>query len=249
MAKRQQQAMVYYPITKAYQRFGQGTYQGQLQSTRAGNSFVTTRRKKSTPFSRMSFKKQVESVQPAKHLTSTPGVTSLDDEIYTYGLTTQIVQGTGNTQRIADSIHIAAVKWRGFISTPAASGAYNYRLLIGWSGEEYTTSNFTASGLTALEIFLPITVTRNVNGIINPKAFTCIYDATIDINSTISNVSDLASFETTVQINQDHDYQASSSSFGKTRNLYLIVIPQVVGGTPSTTAAGTFTTSVDLIFK
>jgi len=188
---------------------------------------------------------------PAKHQTSVQSVGAATHvTIYSSNLTAGIVQGTSNTGRLGDSVRLIALKLKGFFQSPsAATGMYSYRVIVGWSGEEYS-GNTLGVNLTDTELFLPNTTTAwNVNGIINPKAFTCLYDETFDVPSLISNVADLVSYNQTIQLNQDFDYQASGSALGKTKNLYMVVICNVVGGVAGTTAAGVTYTATDLIFK
>jgi len=189
---------------------------------------------------------------PAKHYTASLGVSPpTHSTIYTANLTAGITQGTGNTNRDGDSVRLMALKLKGFVQTPSnATGMYTYRILVLYSGEEYTSVSWSSTGLTDTELFLPGTGTTWVpNGIINPKAVTCLYDKTIDVPTLVTTTADLESFNDTIQLNTDFDYQSTGSALGKTRNLYCLIIGSVVGGVAGSTNTGAVFVSTDLIFK
>lgn len=169
--------------------------------------------------------------------------------IYSTNILAKIGQGTSDQQRDGDGIYIAAFKLRGVMKSSSTSGAYQFRVLIGWSGEEYNVSA-SASGLTSAEIFLPVVPTSWMStAMVNPKTFTCIYDQTIDINSLIAASSDIVGMNFNVPINQKFMYQQTASVFGKFKNLYAVIIGCVDGGTPGTTACGTFYCNTDTVFQ
>jgi len=87
------------------------------------------------------------------------------------------------------------------------------------------------------------------NGMINPKAITLLDDRTITLNNSITSVADLESFSYNVPLNCDFDYQAGGSVYGKTRNLYVVVMASILDGTTGTTIWGLVNLSADLIFK
>lgn len=198
-----------------------------------------------------SFHAQLVNDLPAKHDNGEQAITVLHNQINTLNLTGRIVQGTSNTNRVGDAIDLAALKISGFFNTSPAAGAYAYRVIIGYSGEEYSASTFTTSGLVAAEIFLPNTSTTYVtNGLINSRAFTTLYDQKFVVNSLIATVADREDFNFTVPLsNSRFSYQAAASTYGKFKNLYMIVLCDVVNGTSGVTANGGFTLSWDTIFK
>lgn len=192
------------------------------------------------------------SLHPAKHYTGETSPTLVHNTVTSMCPTQGIVQGDGNTQRDGDAIQLEALKMKGTFVTNSTAGAYQYRVLVGWSGEEYTTANIATglvSALGASEIFLPSTQGWVNNAIVNPKAFTLLYDQTFDINSQIAATQDSQAFNLTVPIHQSFAYQASGSVQGKTKNLYVVVIGSVAGGTTGSTASGQVLLSYDLIFK
>lgn len=169
--------------------------------------------------------------------------------LYTHNITGQITQGTANSNRIGDKIHIQSYRVRGSFIAPTTAGAYTYRVIVCWSGNEFTAPNLT-SGIGSAALFLPNTGGSNLTtGLIDPKAVTVLYDETYDINSQVSPVADISSVAFTVPINQDFVYENAGAVFGKFKNMYLIVLGFAAGGTPGTTLLGTALFSEDIIFK
>jgi len=190
--------------------------------------------------------------KPAKHLTAYAPSNLLHNSIYTICPTQAVVQGDTNAQRDGDQIQLCALKLKGAFYTDSVAAGYTYRILVGYSGEEYPTGvAFSAAGLVEAEIFLPLTGNgHRTNAVVNPKAFTVLYDQTIDVNSLLDGVADVHSYEVSVPLgDQKFYYQSTASVYGKTRNLYVVVIACRGGGTLGTTDSGDIQMAVDLIFK
>jgi len=214
------------------------------------STVMVTQRKKPRLAKRNTVKKEIMAMATTYHDTipdnEIVNSTLNHNLVYSFNITAQVVQGTLNSSRQGDSIYIAALKFRAFIQSAAPANAYSYRILIGWSGEEAVPTTLLTTGLTANEVFLPLTgVNWTPNSIVNPKAFTVLYDATIDIDSQIAAVATGKSFMATVPINQKFDYQSSASIYGKNKNLYVVVCPAQIGGGP----CGSIFMATDLIFK
>lgn len=245
------------PGAKAFAAYATGGFMGGGTKTRQARSYSRTytktkrRARQSTSFS---MKKYIRSVQPAKHcpfsdINITGGV---HNAVYSFGPTQTIVRGTANDQRIGDAAHLLSLKINGFaISNPLINKATELRIMTLWSGEEYSCATFfTNSGLTAAEIMLTSSTPGWApNGLVNPKAVTVLDDRVIQLNNSISAVADLESFNYTVPLNCDFDWQAAGSVFGKTRNLYVVVMGAVVDGITGTTVWGLMNISADLVFK
>lgn len=221
---------------------------------RNGRSYTQTGYKRRRPVgNRLSLKRQMIKLHSAKHSTQDLSANNTHNTILTSCPTQNVVQGDGNTNRDGDAIHIECLKLKGSLVSSTTAGAYQHRIIVGWSGEEVTTALIATnlvSGLAATELFLPTTSgTWVANGIINPKAFTVLYDQTFDINSQVAAAQDIVNFAVSIPIHQDFDYQSSSSVQGKNRNLFVIAIAEVAGGTSGVTAAGQHIISTDLVFK
>jgi len=231
---------------------GGGSNQQVGTTSAASRSQTMARKRRKVTGRRSSFAKKVRNLAPYQHNTLADGSdfsNMTHNTIYTTNLTAKIVQGDANTDRDGDAIYLNALKLSGAIHTNTASNGYMFRVLVGWSGEEYAITASSA-GLTSQEIFLPATGTTFLtNGIVNPKAFTCIYDSISDVNSLLATTADIFSLRAKIQLDQKYVYQSSGSTFGKFKNLYLVVIGCVIGGTTGTTATGTFYMGTDVIFQ
>lgn len=236
----------------AYKSYGSrtGTQRGSFTSTD-----VVTKRKRRTG-KVVTFKKKMLDATPAKHQITTDLQTVIvgmtHNTIYTCNLTAGIIQGTGDAQRTGDSVQLSAVKLNGLLSSnPAITASCQIRVIVGYSGEEYNVPNtFSAAGLTATELFQAGTGSAWANtGIINPKAFTVLDDRIVTLNNSISLVADIEEIAYTVPCNTTFPYQSGGSRFGKTRNLYIVVIGCSLNGTSGVTNSGSVSMSTDLIFK
>jgi len=206
---------------------------------------MTKLRTKRTAF-RKSFKQRVLSIPPAKHLTADSRVGIGSDTVYGVNVTAQVVQGDANNQRDGDAIYMEALKIKGQFESDPTSNAYKCRILVGYSGEEFTAAAFSAATLSGNQVFF--SGTNNYNAIVNPKAFTCLYDTTMDLNSQIEGDVTIQSYEATIQLKQMLPYQASASVYGKYKNLYIVVIGYGVGIGVGT-GIGTISMNWDLIYK
>lgn len=227
--------------------------QQQAYSNKSTFTRVQSRRPKTGKYS--TFKTKLYANQPAKHLWTADSATAIigmtHNTIYTCNITANLVQGVASSQRIGDSAQLMSLKLNGVLSTNAAlTSACQYRIIVGWSGEEYGLANTFGSGLTSAELFHGTTgIAWKNTGIINAKAFTVLDDRIITLNNSISLVSEVSEIAFTVPLNTAFPYQAAASQFGKTRNLYVVVIGCVLNGNPGTTPAGSLSLSTDLIFK
>lgn len=180
---------------------------------------------------------------------TTAGTSMTHNTIYTLNITQAITQGTSNSNRQGDSIFMSSLALKGMVFSAVTANAYQFRILVGWSGVEYAAATLT-SGLGANEIFLPSTgASFQTNGIINPKAFQAIYDNTIDINSQVAATIDICRIVERLRLNHKFNFRQGGSTFGDTRNLYLVAIACVNGGTTGVTAAGQAFVATDLVFK
>ena len=101
-------------------------------------------------------KKTILGMSSAYHSTvsdQTNGTGTVHNNIYSANLTAAIGQGTLNSTRQGDSIFLESLKIKGYMLSAATAGAYQFRLLIGWSGEEYNPSGLLTSGLTGVQLF------------------------------------------------------------------------------------------------
>lgn len=200
---------------------------------------------------RNSFKSKLVSAQPAKHYSYTADQAAVQDTIYTTCPTAGIVQGSTNATRDGDAVYLAALKGRFTYMPPGGVQSFIGRMIIGYSGEEYLgLGTDFGVGLTSAEVFLPGTTTFSTNGIVNPKGFTVLYDETIDVDNVVTSAgtSNSASGSFNVPLDTNFVYQASGSTMGKTKNLYVLFLSVTPGGAVAA-PTGTFSVALDLIFK
>jgi len=200
-----------------------------------------------------SFAQKVRSLAPYKH-------TYLNDDVYLQtvthnsincmAITPKVTVGTGNDQRIGDSIVPVSLKISGEVHTDATAGAYMFRVIVFWSGEEFNPTGLTTGVFTAPELFLTNSGTFYLpNAIVNPKAITVLHDELIDINSQISATNDVRRLKFSVPLgSKKFPYQAGGSVYGKTRNLYLMVTGARIGAVAGN-AVGGCTINADMVFQ
>lgn len=234
--------------TKAYNRI---SYRNPTRVSRT-QTLSTVRTKRKPKSAKSYIKRVIESDKPAKHKTHYAATALVHNLIYSISPTQLVVQGDTNEDRDGDQIQLCALKMNGTLFSDGTANGYTYRIMIGYSGEEYNLSAGTwqATALQEAELFLPATGNGFRTGaIVNPKAFTCLYDEVVDINSLLSGVVDIHSYSLTVPLTGKFPYQSTASIYGKNRSLYVVVIPCVNGGSLGLTSCGAIQASFDLIFK
>lgn len=221
-------------------------YNGTRMATQS-NGFVSKRRGRKN---KRTFKSVLYKNLSAKHDNGEQAISFTHNTLYTCNLTYRITQGTTNATRIGDSIVLCGLKIKGFYTGETTANGYGFRFIVGYSGEEYSNGTFS-SGLTTTEVFLPNTATNSTTiAQINPKAFTVLYDERLTCNSQISAVKDRVDYNFSVPLNNTtFQYQSSGGTMGKNKNLYMIMIADVLGGTTGVTASGGSTMTWDFVYK
>lgn len=216
--------------------------------SRSLTSTVTERKRKRK--GNKSFKNRLYDSMAAKHATGYQGVGMTAGTLYTMIPTALPTQGDTNASRDGDAIVLCGLKLKGLYNTNTTAEAYSFRIIVGYTGEEYSNTTFS-SGLGSSELFHTGTSTGYAsNGIINPKAFTCLYDEKFTLNSEITAVRSRVDYEINVPLdNQTFYYQAAASALGKTKNLAVVIVADSIGGTSGTTDVGGTTISWDFIYK
>jgi len=230
----------------------QYSFPQRMQTKRATTTRVTAMKKKKRTTKKNSVKAQILRNIDTHHCTLSDqyySVNGTHNTMYTALISGIPVQGTANTSRVGDKIHIMNLELALGINTNTTAGAYTYRVIVCYSGEEYTPSGL-GSGLAFGEVFLPNTGgLYGTLAITNPKAVTVLMDELIDINSVIALTKDVVTLRRNIHLGIDFPYQASGSVYGKTKNLYVVVVGCVVDGTTGTTVVGTFNLNADMTFK
>jgi len=171
---------------------------------------------------------------------------------YAHAMTQGITQGLTIEDRIGDEIFLNAIRFNVFLTAPGTAGAYSYRIMLVWSGEEFNnTSTLVTTSLSAGEVMLPGYSSGSAYlAIVNRKAVTVLWDRIVDINSNVSATSDVTTVSGTLNLkNQRFAYQSAGSIYGKTKNLYFIAIPNVANGTTGTTGCGAIGITYSIDFR
>lgn len=172
-------------------------------------------------------KKMIKGNMEVKQLNRTPSFANLlKNTIYSYNLTAQIVQGTADGNRIGDSVFLNRLVGNIRFNTDSEAAYYQYRCLVVMSGEEFNpdVNNFSAAGLSATDIFMA-SATGWITAVVNTKACTVLYDTIIDINSQINGYEDGHIIRLNLKLPKGKfNYQSLGSVYGKTRNLYLVIV-------------------------
>lgn len=174
-----------------------------------------------------SVKKMINGVMEKKQRIVPPTFAGvIANTIYSYNLTAQILQGTTDGTRVGDTIYLTSYKCNLRWSTAAPAAFYQLRVLVVWCGEEYnpSTTVFSTAGLTAAELFVAGGPGFSISNI-NTKGVTVLQDTLLEINSNQNYYEDGTTLRMSIPLNQTFKYQQSGSTFGKTKNLYVVVIP------------------------
>lgn len=211
----------------------------------------TVRKRKRRFTQRKSLKRKIIDTLPAKHNTFASTVNIAAQSAYTIVPTRNIGQGTSNQQRLGDDIFLEALKVKGTFNTATDSNAYQYRMIIGFTGEELAVSStWSSTGLAAADVYQPDTfdATFLTGGAVNKKSITVLYDETFDVNSQVEGAPTLHGYDVLVPIKQKFLYQSAGSTYGKTKNLFVWIVGYSPGLT-GITNIGSCNIAVDLIFK
>jgi len=153
------------------------------------------------------------------------------NSIWSISPTQLLTQGTGNTNRIGDSVYLQNVVINGYYSCPTTALSINRcRIMVFWSRVAIDNQTFLSTVITGTDLFHPGTAFVMSNGIVNSKAVTVLADVILEVNPSVSTAKDIKSFAMTVPLNQNFDYAAYGSAKGKRKNLFIAAIPFVVGG-------------------
>ncbi len=230
------------PTPNKVSLFPKSGFRGGMSRTRSGMKKI---KKKGRQVS--TFAQKVLAVNPAKHLKVSTNPTMGNAELFYANATAGITQGTNVASRLGDGVNLEALKLSGCFLSAVASNAYAYRIIVGWSGEEYGSNVLATGGITPSEVFFT-GGNSQVNSIINPKAFTVIYDEKFDINSQVTGSQTIHTFDQTVPLKRKFVYQEANSIYGKNKNLYILVVGFGAGLAVSD-PIGQILLDYDLIFK
>lgn len=168
--------------------------------------------------------------------------------IYTWNPMNTVTQGTAQSNRLEDEVHLDAVKIRMFQNGPTSLNTVTYRLMAVKSSISYTNSTFY-SGFGTSDLFMAGTgTTYTTTGIIDPKKVTLLWDKEWTMTPYASSQALAKIITETVKFNQKFIFKPGTQ-VAKDKNIYFVFISSIIGGTTGTTATGNVYCSSDLIFK
>lgn len=161
-------------------------------------------------------------------------------------------QGTAVGQRIGDSVYLQSLQMSGYLTSSAlANAACKYRFIVFWSNQQYAASAWQLNIVAPSTLAQPGTAPLNQgpNLIVNPRAITVLADFVMDINCNVSGAGELKSYNVTIPLNQNFNYNTPGGVYGKTKNLYVWMTSIIYGGTGGTSSSGSMQNSFNLKFK
>lgn len=173
----------------------------------------------------------------------------LHNTIYTTNILYNITQGTADSNRIGDRVHIKHASLKFLIDTGLGDNLIApcyVRFMLVASTKQSSATAFTA-GLGSTDLFYTNSGVQ-ANARINPHLAKVMCDEIVYINSTVAAASGLGYGHIECPVNSFFEYQPSAG-YGQAANLYLIAIPYTSGGTTGTTKVGTFNWSSAVAFS
>lgn len=170
--------------------------------------------------------------------------------IYTLQPTQFITQGTDYVNRTGNTIFLRHVKLKGLVS-PGTANYITYRVMGIWSESQYIGASFAFnSGVGVTDLFH--SANFYTYALVNPKLpSTVIYDKLHTVKNTITGVESTFPLELDLPIMRKMIYQPGSglTKLFKDKQLYIIIIPYVAGGTSGTTNVGAWDLQATCTFK
>lgn len=205
-------------------------------------------------FKRKSFKKLLAANEQAQHATLNYSGNTLHQDQYLFNPAAQIAQGTNIGGRIGDSVYLEVLRLNWHFFTPATNtGAYSYRVIVAMAPNQYTTTNATyttgfTSGTPLGDWALPNQFGDSSTFFTSGKSVNKLLDVVIDMNCPTTTTACGKTVKLDIPLKKEFRY-ASTGSYGKNQNLYVLFVPYVSGGTTNTTNTGLYSVNADLIFK
>lgn len=175
--------------------------------------------------------------------------------LYTLNLTSKLLQDVTQGGRVGQEIHLLNLRVDCFLQNPvSSSNGIQYRLITLFSDIQTNAIGF-ASGLGVSQIFGGQSgQTGSVftsTGITDPQRVTVVDDRHLVINPQVANIQDTINCNFVVPLHRKFIYEtgATGGIFGKTKNLYFVIVACIPGGTTGTTNVGQLNFNADLLYK
>ncbi|AMB43011.1 hypothetical protein [Circovirus-like genome DHCV-6] len=150
-----------------------------------------------------------------------------NNQIFSLSLTQQIAVGNTSVTRVGDSILLGSLTLSGELTAYATIQSVKYRVIVGYTRNTVANGSSMIQGILGYgDIFYSVgTPGYLAHGVVNPQAFTALYDEMIDLNSDSAQVH-LRSFYTRINLKMSKfDYATQGGSLGKVKNLSFVIVP------------------------
>lgn len=157
--------------------------------------------------------------------------------LYTMSPIQGLAKGTASNERVADQIYLRKLVITGDLQNSGAQSNVLHRILVLWTDQQTATTWGFNSVFGSSNIFY--TTTNYAFAMINNKLNnTIICDRTVKAEADIGSSIKSKQFKIVCPIFKKIQWQFSST-YLKERQLYVVVIPHVPGGSTGVTVAGT----------
>ena len=187
------------------------------------------------------------------HLAIGDGVNSVTlthNTIQTQNMLIFLTPGTTQYQRTGDNVFLEALKINATWEGPSvSSNGATLRMILCYHDDYHATNYINGSGLGLSDLQMTGTgQARTTAMITDPKKVTVVDDRTFTLNQSLAGVSEKCAITYTVPLKKRFTFQPTTQE-GKDRNLYLVVVADISGGSTGSTVCGQLYLNQDLIYK
>lgn len=173
----------------------------------------------------------------------------LHNTIYTFNPLQGIALGTGERNRVGDSIFVKFIKLRYATQCTAAAPCQKYRVMVIKSDEKFNVPPTAfGSGFGLSDLFWPdgggnysLETIRCLKNLKDASITSVLYDRIHDVNfhsyDNGPNTIQGKAWDVTIPVNKKVSYDNVNSNYLKGDNYYVITIPWIGGGSTGSTQA------------
>lgn len=195
-------------------------------------------------------KKEMDKVIETKRRCVTSSINTVHSTFYTMSPLTNITEGAGIDERQADKIHLLNWKVKLHLYTPTTANKVSYRIIILWHDTEYATGSdaFSTARLTSSNTM--INYDNPLNSFVDYKQCTPVYDEIHSLPIPVQS-SQITSkcFEIDLKLDKMYTFRSGTNYSSGQKQLYLLMIPFIEGGTIGTTSCGGYESQWLLTYK
>jgi hypothetical protein len=188
-------------------------------------------------------KRSLATLPPNSHIFDSNGTIAAanftHNTIYTTNPLFSITQGTGDSNRLGDTIHLDRISLVCQVDTSTAttvSAPVKFRMMLVVITNQYSPTAFT-SGVGSTDVFFT-TSTGLIVSRPNPRLCKVLCDEIVVAQPMTVAGAALGYGHIDCKIDMPFEFR-TGSNYGTTANMYLLLIPNIAGGTSGTTLCGT----------